>query len=129
MTIKNDITLPTTSTATFAVKGDIIVTEDVGESILSSTTTSIDGFYSAGGNFIVRGINDCAISPDLRLNIGGTVVANANLKGGGLDLRRDLCGSNKDFPTLYFAERLDLILNAPRLIKIKRSVAKEVAPK
>ena len=140
--LKQNILLPTTSTATFSVKGDIYVDKSVGESTHSSIASNLDGFYSTDKSFIVEsanmvnGLNDCVTAytdttkRDKRLNIGGSVITNASLsEGGKLINQRDLCGSNLTYPTIYFSERLDLILNAPRLIQNIRKTYQEVPPK
>jgi hypothetical protein len=134
--IFGNIRVPVGSTVTFSVWGDIYIDKDIGETDHSKTTTNIDGFYSTDRNFIVEslnfqldGTNDCTKGPDRRLNIGGTVVVNASLSGGSFKNRRDLCGGNINYPSIYFAERLDLILNAPRIIQHATKTYREVPTK
>ena len=134
--IKGNIKIDIGSTATFSVKGNIYVNEDVGESDPSSTITNIDGFYSTDKDFIVEGTNgiNCPTA-DKRLNIGGSVVTNASLSKDPLIAKgkfinnRDLCENNLLYPSIYFSERLDLILNAPLLIQQVTRIYKEVPPK
>jgi hypothetical protein len=135
LTIQENIIVPNGSTVLFSVKGDIKVNGDVGHTTLSSTTNNLEGFYSTDKNFIVRDDNNddvddnrCPTS-DRRLNIGGTVITNAALEVGALLLQRDLCGENQNYPTIFFTERLDFILNAPRFLKREVITYKEVPPK
>lgn len=134
LTIKGNLTVPNGSTVTFAASSDIIVDKDVGQSSHSSTTPNLEGFYSAGGHFTINsrnyvgGVNDCTLPVDLRLNIAGAVVTNANLSSGSLQNRRDLCGDNPSYPSLYISERPDFILNAPQFIQPSQTIWQEVAP-
>jgi hypothetical protein len=140
LTIKGNITVPTGSTATFAVKGDIIIDKTVGVSsfICPTTATSgqIQGFFSADKSIIIdskdpsgAGTN-CSdgTGADLQLNVDGSLVTNAGLSSGGFENRRDLCAYNITYPSLTLKERLDFMLNAPELLKTQNSIYREIAP-
>src|SRR3989344_2883932 len=131
--IKQKILVPTTSTVTFAVKGDIKIDGNVGESDSTSTASSIEGYYSAGKNIIIRDDTDdtndsyCP-TPDPRLNVAGALITNASLTGGSLQNQRDVCGEGEHYPVFYIKERPDFILNSPQLIRSAQTVWQEVAP-
>ena len=134
LTVKGNISVPlgSNSTATFSVSGNIFVDKNMGEAAPASTTSDMDGLYSANGSFIVQGVGNsgglCQTGiPDKRLNIYGSVVANAALLGGTFQYQRDLCGGDTN-PTVYISPRLDMILNAPDFIKHTTLTWQEVAP-
>ncbi|PIY94975.1 MAG: hypothetical protein COY68_00735, partial [Candidatus Levybacteria bacterium CG_4_10_14_0_8_um_filter_35_23] len=86
-----------------------------------------EGWYSADGDFIADGTNNCATATDLRLNIAGSVFTGA--AGTGLLINnRDLCAGNINSPSLYIKIRPDFILNAPSVIKTSTYTWQEVAP-
>ncbi|MBI2430439.1 MAG: hypothetical protein HYV39_00240 [Candidatus Levybacteria bacterium] len=98
--ILGNIIVPNGSTVTFAVSEDIIIDKNVGETNINSSNVNVEGFYSAGGSIILDGTNgDCSASFDKRLNIGGLILANANLESGSLQNKRDLCEKNFDIPS------------------------------
>ena len=121
LTISTQIHVPTTSTATFIVAGDIIVAPTVGESTITSTASDIEGFYSTDNYFITG-------TGGLRLNIAGSVIVNAGLSGGTFQLQRDLGAGNANCPAFSIQERPDFILNAPDLIKYQNAIYREIAP-
>jgi len=135
MTIINAarILVPIGSTAIFSVRGNISVSSNVGEPPTTScnaathTGCDIEGLYSADGNFLADGAMDCvhgvgAAGADLRLNIAGTVIANAARNGGTFINNRSLCANNSAYPSVTFTERPDFILNYPSFVrKIPRS--------
>lgn len=125
--ISTKIFVPKSSTVTFSVSGSITVDKSIGEAP-SSTASTIEGFYSADKDFIAQGKSVCPSSPDGRLNIAGSVVVNAALKGGSFINQRDLCNSNQSYPSVSFSERADFLVNAPRLIQQRRITWREVAP-
>jgi hypothetical protein len=127
LTLRGEIHVPVGSTLTFSVNGDIIVDRAVG-SPASSATPDLEGLYSADRNFITGGNDDCAIGPDLRLNIAGTIVTNASLLGGSLQRQRDLCIGNVLNPAFFITERPDFVLNAPLFIQSTQFIWQEVAP-
>src|SRR3989344_4722411 len=127
LTLRGEIHVPIGSTVTFSAKGDIIVDRTVG-SPASSATPDLEGLYSADRNFITGGNDDCAIGPDLRLNIAGTIVTNASLLGGTLQKQRDLCAGNVSNPAVFITERPDFVLNSPLFIQSTQTIWQEVAP-
>ena len=130
LTINTQIKVPKTSTVAFIVSGDIIVNPTVGNTTgdITTTTPSIEGFYSTDKNFIIKGNNNCTVGEDKRLNVAGSVVVNAGLTGGEFRNQRDLCGGNATCPVFSIQERPDFMLNAPDLIKYKNTIYQEVAP-
>jgi len=120
--IETKISIPTNSTALFSASGNITVGANVGET--ASTTTcvpsatgqstgcDIDGYYSADGNFTVEGANNCPTT-DVRLNMSGAVVTNADGMGtGSFNVNRDMCEQDV-CPTFSIVARPDFVLNAP----------------
>ena len=127
LNINEKIHVPSSSTVIFSAKGDIIVNETVGE-ISSSTSPTIEGLYSADRHFIAGAeLNNCPTA-DLRLNIAGSVVANAGRTNGTFQNNRDLCAGNLANPSVTFIERPDFILNYPDLTKFNLRHWREVAP-
>ena len=124
LTINGTITVPVGSTALFSSSGNIIFAPTVGTPA-TSTTISLAGWYVAGGSIILPTAGNCT---DLRLNIAGSLVANAEGGGGTLQNNRDLCGNDSTTPTVSFLQRLDFILNAPQFLKDQLTVSQEVAP-
>lgn len=139
LVIKGNIKVPLGSSVIFTVKGNIYVDDSVGVDASDATTTSIEGLYSADNSFYVstRGVPvDCSSTPngDKRLNIAGTVVANAGRTGGNFvnsktTSGRNLCLNNDNYPSVYFIERPDFILNYPhQVIFLPNSSWQEVTP-
>jgi hypothetical protein len=129
LNIKTQIHVPKNpgSTVLFTASQDINVDSSVGTSDITSSTTQVEGYYSADRNFNALGGNTCPTS-DLRLNIGGSVVVNASLNGGSFNNQRDLCAGNLQCPVFQIQERPDFILNAADLFKVQRRVWQEIAP-
>ncbi len=127
LNIDSEIHVPVGSTALFTAAGNINIGSTVGTSTINSTTTQIEGYYSTDKNFNVLGGNTCP-TPDLKLNIGGSVVVNAALNGGTFNNKRDLCAGDQTCPAVTIQERPDFILNSPDLFKLQRRVWQEVAP-
>jgi len=117
LNINAKILVPVGSTAIFSAKGNITVDRSLGE-LSSSTTPTIEGLYSADGNFIADGLKDCSVGPDLRLNIAGSVIANAGRPqtNGTFVNNRTLCRGNTSNPSVNFIERPDFMLNYPSFV-------------
>lgn len=128
LTINGNISVPKGSTATFIVKEDIIVNRTAGEDIYTSSQPNIQGYYSTDKNFTVDGTNDCTIAPDKRLNIEGTVIANASRTDGRFKNNRTLCLKNRECQVITFAGRPDFLLNTPEVLQHGSSLWQEVAP-
>jgi len=125
--INGRITVPVGSTATFSASGDITIDRNIGEAV-TSTVSTIEGVYSADRNFIVDGINNCLVGTDIRLNVGGHVIANATLTNASFQNLRNLCTSNRLYPSVYVKERADFILNTPEFLKQPNFTYQEIAP-
>lgn len=125
LTLLGNISIPVGSTALFSSSGDIHVDSSVGAAS-TATTSNLDGFYSADKSFIIYSTNSC--STEQRLNIAGTVIVDAGLKGGSFQNNRDLCTGNASCPTISFTQRVDLILNTPAFIKTTRHIWQELLP-
>lgn len=139
--ISNKILVPNTSTVIFSASGNITVDGSVGEpaatacDITSPTHAGcdIEGLYSADVSFIAAGANDCktgvdTAGADKRLNIAGTVVANAGRGSGTFTNNRTLCGSNITTPSVTFTERPDFMLNYPTLVQQTSKNLQNIAP-
>ncbi len=139
LTIAGNVLVPNGSSVSFIVKGNIIVNNDVGESLQTSSCTiprtlnavstgcNIEGYYSANGIFTMLGTGECAT--EKRLNLAGSLVVNANLAtSNAFDNQRDLCAGNAVCPVFTITERPDFLLNAPDLIKRSNYIWQEVAP-
>jgi hypothetical protein len=126
LTINGNLIIPANagSSVIYSVSGNIIVASTVG-SAASSTTPNISGILSADKSFVMQSTGSC---PDLRLNVEGSIIANAARGGGSLQNNRDLCGSDATYPTLEITQRLDMLLNLPDLIKTQSITSHEVAP-
>jgi len=135
--IKAKITVPIGSTAVFSVKKDITVDENVGElaGTLCDASTheggcDIEGLYSADHSFIADGEkgNKCPTTGDKRLNVAGSVIANAGRGGGAFENNRSLCTDNSTGPSVSFTERPDFMLNYPSFVKQIPRAWQELAP-
>lgn len=126
-TISSKITVPVGATALFSAFGNINVVRTLGEAA-SSTTPTIEGIYSADRSFVAQGYGGCSVQPDLRLNIAGSVIANAALSGAGFSNQRDLCANDIYYPTIAFFERLDFVLNTPDFLRQPNFTYQEIAP-
>jgi len=126
LTINGKIKVPVGSTAIFSAKGNITVNKTVGETV-SSTASTIEGLYSADRDFIADGTNSCP-TIDKRLNVAGSVIANAGRGGGTFTNNRTLCEGNSTNPSVSFTERPDFMLNYPSMVKQTTRAWQEVAP-
>lgn len=134
-TINGKINIPLNSGSAFTIisKGNIIIPPTVGESVITSLNSDLDGFYSTDNSFIVQSANNgkCntdGSSNDLKLNIGGAVLVNAGETGGSFQNARDLCVNDTSCPVTTISQRIDLMLNAPAILKHKNNFFQEVAP-
>ena len=127
LNLNGEIHTPVGSTLLMSAKGSINVATSVGTSTLSSTTANLEGWFSANSSFYIDGYGDCS-STDKRLNIAGSVIANATSGGGSVSHNRNLCAQNLNYPVFYVSERPDFILNAPRFLQSTNRVWQEVAP-
>jgi hypothetical protein len=129
VTINGTITVPNTSTALFAADKDIIIPSTVGApATFPLPQAQLQGFYSAGKNFTIQGINNCLTGADRMLVVAGAIVVNANGAGGDLINQRDLCGNNPHYPAFSIQARPDFILNAPSFLMKQNTSFREEAP-
>lgn len=123
--IQGDIVVPITgsgSSITFSSRDDIHIDPSV---------KNLQGFYSTDTNFIAdTATGGTCVSGvgDTQLNVQGSVIVNAALKGGSFTYKRDLCPGNLDCPAITFTARPDLILHAPQFLRNTHSIFREVAP-
>jgi hypothetical protein len=128
LNINAGITVPVGSTAVFSVKRDITVSKTVGEAA-SSTSSTIEGLYSADHSFIADGDRGLYCpTEDKRLNVAGSVIANAGRQGGAFVNNRSLCADNSTDPSVSFTERPDFMLNYPSFVKQIPRAWQEMAP-
>lgn len=128
ITIRSNVSLSSNSTAIFSAGGNITADSSVGTLTHTSTTPHLQGIYSAGNDFIIAGNNNCSVGDDRRLNIEGSVIANASLSGGQIVLQRLLCSTNNQCPALSVKISPRLLLLSPGILKVPSYIWKEVAP-
>lgn len=126
--IDGNIMVPIGSTATFIVKGSIHIMKMVG-SDSSSIGGNIEGFYSSDHDLVIDGTGTCQ-TPDMRLNLQGSFIVNAAYSNppGQFSNQRSLCTQDVSCPSVTFAQRPDLILNTPGLLRTTNSLFQEVLP-
>lgn len=127
LTINTEVHVPIGSTAFFTTSGDISVGSNVGETVITSTRSNIEGYYSTDRSFYSLGLNACP-TVDRRLNVAGSIVVNASLTGGSFVNQRDLCAGDLQCPVFMVIERPDFVLNSPEFLKSARRVWREIAP-
>ncbi len=116
----------------FAAKEDLLVGSSVGGTS-TDTAFHIQSILTAENDIILQSTTTCPTS-GLRLNVEGTLVANADnpfgvdRNGGILDNRRDLCAQNTQYPSLYVKPRLSFIIQLSDFYKISSKFWNEVAP-
>lgn len=124
-----------------AAKGDITIGEDVGTDTLTSTATQLDGYFTAQGSIIIESktpdiTEQCtatAVDDDLRLNVGGALVANSlkpfsSTGTGSIQRNRNLCLNNLLYPSLYISSRPDFLTQLTDFYKVSYSKWSEVNP-
>jgi len=118
-----------------AAKGNITIDDGIGTSTLNSTTTQLDGYYTAQGNIILESIdNTCETGvPDTRLNIGGALIAHslkpfATTGGGAIQNNRSLCVDNLTYPPLFIKSRPDFLIQLTDFYKTSYTKWKEENP-
>lgn len=140
LNIQTGIQVPIGSTAFFTAKSDINVSSSVGNADYRQTCNPIthegcnlEGYYSTDGSFYVQSLDatgkglNCPVA-DKRLNVAGSIVVNAALKGGSFVNQRDLCAGNSECPAFMIVERPDFVLNSPEFLKSPRRIWQEIAP-
>lgn len=118
-----------------AAKGNITIDDGIGTSTLNSTTTQLDGYYTAQGDIVLESIdNRCenGIS-DTRLNVGGALIAHslkpfATTGGGSVQNNRSLCVNSLLYPSLYITSRPDFLVRLTDFYKTSYTKWKEENP-
>ncbi|MGH7245374.1 MAG: hypothetical protein ACREGI_00385, partial [Candidatus Levyibacteriota bacterium] len=136
LTIQGKILLGLGSTVTFSASGNINVDGAVGETVTSSLSPDLEGFYSTDKSMILETAanppgtcNPDGSSNDKRLNIVGSVVVGANGDTTGrFQNQRDLCSADLTCSTVTITTDPLQILNAPSFIKHQNYVWTEVNP-
>ncbi len=148
ITIDRDVKLyKDKSLVIFAAKEDLIITPNVGTTNLSaapvvtsnSSTYNLQAILTAEDDIIIQSNANCSATPDRRLNIEGSLVANADnpfgvenrgdeSKFGELIQERTLCASNSQYPALYVQSRLGFITALTDFYKVSNTFWNEVAP-
>jgi len=135
-TINSQISVPAGQNNLFvlATKGNLTFAPTVGTASLSSTASNVDGYYTAEGNIILSGGNTCPTS-DLRLNVGGALIANSlhpfaasSGSGGKVVNNRNLCSTNLTQPAYYVSPRADFLFQLTDFYKIPYKTVQEVEP-
>jgi len=135
ITINTKIFVPNGSFVLFSASDDINISPTVGD-ISHTTASNLEGYYSTDKSFNVQGKDatgagaNCATSDeDLRLNVAGAIVVNADTtNGGGFYYQRDMCADDKLCPVFTITERPDFILNSPTMLMFPRRLWQEIAP-
>lgn len=123
-----------------AAKGNITVSKTVGVAyntdyvLGTSATHSLDGYYSAQGSIILDG-DTCpdGSTVDLRLNIGGALIANSlkpfsTTGTGTIQNKRSVCANSTIYPSLFVASRPDFITQLTDFYKTSYTKWQEVNP-
>lgn len=131
--INSEMLVPQGGVLFVVAKGNINIGSGVGTGTLSSTTAQLEGIYSAEGSIVLDGDGCSSGTPDLKLNVGGTLIANSlqpfSSSGDGVvDNRRSLCGDNITTPSFTVTPRYDFLLQLTDFYKIPNEEWREVAP-
>lgn len=123
-----------------AAKGNITVAKAVGVAfntdyvLATSNTHSLDGYYTAQGSVILDG-DTCpdGTTADLRLNVGGALIANAlkpfaTTGTGTIQNKRSICANSTAYPSLFIASRPDFITQLTDFYKTSYTKWQEVNP-
>lgn len=135
ITINSDVRVATgKSLLIFAAKGDVTIGTNVGEVNPSSTNPNLQAIITAENDILIPSIANCPATADRRLNIEGTLVANADnpfgveSAGGRLINDRTLCTADATNPSLFVKSRLSFITALTDFYKVSNSMWNEVAP-
>ncbi|MBI2622040.1 hypothetical protein HYW66_00160 [Candidatus Microgenomates bacterium] len=128
LTINREIVVPAGSYLAFFVSGDISVDPSIGTTHNNDSGNQLEGIYAANGSFRTGQTVVCNPGNN-RLNIGGTVVADADLNGSG-NISQQRCLGPRDnlYPSFYVNYRPDFLLNAPPVVQRSGLLWQEVAP-
>ncbi len=122
--IRNPINVANGSILIVAVKGNITIQPNVGVPFISDdvTTAPLQGVYTAERNITILSSALCPTTPDLRLNVSGTLIANSlrPFAGGGngkVINQRTLCLDNRSFPSLKVYQRASFATGLSTILK------------
>jgi len=117
-----------------AAKGNITIAKTVGTATLTSNVSGLDGYYTAQGSIILDG-DKCldGTTEDLRINIGGALVANSlkpfsTTGTGTIQNKRSLCTNNLLYPSLYISSRPDFLTQLTDFYKTSYTKWQQVNP-
>ncbi|NTV30879.1 hypothetical protein HGA91_02775 [candidate division WWE3 bacterium] len=91
---------------------DVIVENNIGENVNSSTGVNLEGIFIAGHSFNAGGAGDRLV--DRRINIAGTVIT--GVAGSGSYVSNRTHEENHLYPSDYFIFDPKLLLNAPSIV-------------
>lgn len=135
VTIRGKISVDNSNLFILAVKGDITIDPQVGEDNPSSTTSSLDGIYTAQGSIIISGTEGTTCpAADKRININGSLIANSLApyrvgQGGKVILdKRTLCSDNDSNPVITVQSRYDFLNALTNFYKFSSKRWLEVEP-
>lgn len=140
VTISTPITVPAGQNNLFilAAKGNITVGSNVGttpsSTYASDTTNRLEGIYTAEEDIVFGTRANCtAGTPDLRLNVGGALIANSknpfsNSGTGEVINRRSLCAEDTTYPSLTVTTRPDFLTQLTDFYKTSIKAFREVNP-
>lgn len=116
-----------------AGKGDVRINPSVGTAA-SLTTPNLAGYYTSEANILIQSSANCQTNtPDTRLNVEGTLIANSlhpfTVNGGGAVTNyRSLCANNGTYPSYYVKYRPDFLTQFTDFYKSTLKTFREVAP-
>lgn len=137
VTINSEIDIPVgTGLFIVAAKGNITIDDTVGTTTITSSTSNLDGYYTAQGSIILESVgNGCAdgVTSDRRLNVAGALVANSlkpfsSTGTGTVQNNRSLCLDNLTRPSLFIASRPDFLVQLTDFYKTSYTKWREVNP-
>jgi hypothetical protein len=134
ITINGDISTGAGGILILAAQQNVVIGAGVG-SAANSSAFNIAAILSAEEDVVIEGRTTTGVCPtnDERLNINGTIIANAARpfatgESGDVINNRTLCASNAQYPVLYVQPRLNFIVNLTDLYTTSTNLWNEVAP-
>lgn len=137
VTITGPIRVANGGVFTLAAKGDITINRAFGNAASDNVASNavLQGIYTSENNIIIDGRDTpgCPANPDLRLNVWGALIANADFpfaenSSGSIQNRRSLCADDATYPSLKVYQRLNFLPYLSDLQKVKSRRWQEVAP-
>jgi len=137
LTISSTMNVPPGGLLIVAVKGNLTIDESVGDDVAdyALTTSHLDGIFTSEEDILIPGtLCSDGATPDLKLNIAGSLVANSRKPfaedptAGIVDNQRSLCQGDADYASLNVATRPDFLLQLTDFYKTTYTRWKEVRP-